>query len=86
MIKVDDNVVNTIYFMLFVAVGEDIGKRKNALLHHYHDGYGNNKSLGLMTFVNRSEKTLLSYNYGYSVTLMLVTDVGGENFITKICW
>ena len=60
MIKVDDNVVNILYFMIFMAVGEHIGKRKVALLHHYHDGYGNNKSLGLMTFFNRSEKPLLN--------------------------
>ena len=46
--------------MIFMAVGEHIGKRKVALLHHYHDGYGNNKSLGLMTFFNRSEKPLLN--------------------------
>ena len=81
MIKVDDNVVNTIYFTTFMAIGEHIGKRKYGALHHYHDGYGNNKTLGLMTFVNRAEKLFLSYNYGYSVTLMLVTDVGDE-----MCW
>ena len=57
------------------------GNEKITLLHHFHDGYGNNKTLGLMTFVNSSQKSLLSYNYDYSVTLMLVTDVGDE-----MCW
>ena len=67
--------------MTFMAVGEHIGERKVTVLHDFHDGYGTNKTLGLMTFVNRSKKLFLSYNYGYSVTLMLVTDVGDE-----MCW
>ena len=43
-----------------MAIGEHIGKRKVGALHTYHDGYGNNKSLGLMTFVNRPENLYLT--------------------------
>ena len=65
MIEVDDEekVINAVYLMTFLAVsasdgmhGWIAGRRSTVALHHYHDWPGNNGSIGLMIFLNRSLK------------------------------
>ena len=63
MINVDDEekVINAVYLMNFRAISASDemhvwygGRRSTVALHDYHDWPGNNGSIGLMIFLNRS--------------------------------
>ena len=58
MIEVDDEekVINAVYLMTFLAVSASDERRSTVALHRYHDWPGNNGSIGLMIFPNRSLK------------------------------
>ena len=63
VIHVDDEekVINAVYVMILIGPSApefDVGKRTHTALHYNHDLLGIHGSIGLMIFLNRSEKVL----------------------------